>query len=174
MWLDTRPGRNPDMGSSKRTIAVKNRVIAIASILTLIGASAAFAGDIYKWTDADGSIHYGDRPSGEQPVVVAIASRPTDSAQIQADARDRAESRALANEAKAAAAAERPTAAELKAEAAERAQKCAGVKAQMQQLITSRRLYREDNNGERVYLDESETAAARERVENQISEFCGS
>ena len=43
----------------------------------------------------------------------------------------------------------------------------------MQRFVTSRRLYREDEAGERVYLDEAETQAARQRVEDQISEYCG-
>jgi uncharacterized membrane protein YebE (DUF533 family) len=44
----------------------------------------------------------------------------------------------------------------------------------LQKYLTSRRLYRQDENGERVYLDEDETLAARERVEDQVQEFCGS
>ena len=153
---------------------MKKLAIATASMLALIAANPVFAGDIYKWTDADGSVHYGDRPAGEQTVVVAIASKPTDPARIQAAAQARHESRAAKAEAEAAAAAEGPSKEELKAEAEERAQKCSTYKEQMQQLVVSRRLYREDESGERIYLDENETLAARERVENQVTEYCGS
>lgn len=153
---------------------MKNRAIAIASMLTLIAASTAFAGDIYKWTDKDGNVHYGDRPAGEQPERLAIDSQPTDQDRIHAAAQARVESRAAAAEARAAAAAEGPSKEELQAEADQRAEKCATFKARMQQFVTSRRLYREDGNGERVYLDDNEALAARERVENQITEFCSS
>jgi hypothetical protein len=149
-------------------------VIATVSMLALVAANGVFASDIYKWTDADGSVHYGDRPEGEQPQRVAIVSQRTDPARIQAAAQRRSQARAEKAEAQAAATAAGPSADELKAEAEDRAQKCATYKAQMQQLVTSRRIYKEGENGERVYLDEKETIAARERVENQVSEFCGS
>jgi hypothetical protein len=42
----------------------------------------------------------------------------------------------------------------------------------LQKFVVSRRLYREDENGERVYLDPEETQAARDRVEGQVEEFC--
>jgi hypothetical protein len=151
---------------------MKKLAIATVSMLALVAAHSAIAGDIYKWTDAEGNVHYGDRPAGEQPERVAVESQPTDPARIQAATQARADARTARSEAAAAAAASGPTPEQLKAEAAERAERCTSVKAQMQQLVTSRRLYREDENGERVYLDESETIAARERVENQISEFC--
>jgi hypothetical protein len=151
---------------------MKKLALATVSMLAVIAANSAFASDIYKWTDAEGNVHYGDRPVGEQPERVAIDSQPTDPARIQENAQARVESRTAKSAAAAAAAAESPSPEDLRAEAAERAAKCTSVKAQMQQLVTSRRLYREDESGERVYLDESESLAARERVENQISEFC--
>ena len=151
---------------------MRKLAIATASMLAIIAANSAFAADIYKWTDAEGNIHYGDRPVGDQTERVAIASRPTDPARIQAATQARVEARTAKSEAAAAAAAEGPSPEDLQAEAAERAARCTTVKAQMQQLVTSRRVYREDADGERVYLDESETLAARERVENQIAEYC--
>ena len=86
----------------------------------------------------------------------------------------RASSAAKAAEEKAAATPEGPSPEELQAQAGERAQLCSSYRAQLQKYITSRRLYREDDNGERVYLEEDETLAARERVENQVQEFCSS
>ena len=151
---------------------MKKLAIATVSMLAIVAAHTAIAGDIYKWTDAEGNVHYGDKPAGDQPERVAVDSQPTDPARIQAATQARADSRTARSEAAAAAAASAPSAEQLQAEAAERAERCTSVRAQMQQLVTSRRLYREDANGERVYLDESETIAARERVENQISEFC--
>jgi hypothetical protein len=161
-------------GYRQRIDVMKRLAIAAASMLALVAASTVFASDIYKWIDQDGNVHYGDRPEGEQTVRVAIASKPTDPARIQAEAQTRNESRIARAEAQAAAAAEGPSVEDLKAEAEDRAKKCTQLKAQMQQMVTSRRLYREVENGERVYLDESETLAARERVENQVTEFCGS
>ena len=145
-----------------------------ASMLAIVAANSAFAGDIYKWTDAEGNVHYGDRPAGNQIERVAIESQATDPARIQEAAQARADSRSAKADAAAAAAAAGPSKEELRAEAAQRAESCTSYKAKMQQLVTSRRLYREDENGERTYLDENETLAAREQVENQITEYCHS
>ena len=57
-------------------------------------------------------------------------------------------------------------------QAEQRRQACEQSRANMQRLVTSRRIYREDDSGERTYLDEVEMQATRQRVENEISEFC--
>jgi len=150
------------------------RHITAAALLTLIMTSAAFAGDIYKWVDEDGNVHYEDTPSGARPERLAINSKPTDPARIASQAQARAAARAETREAKAAAAAEGPSAEELQAEKQKRAEQCTQARTTMQRFVTSRRLYREDDAGERVYLDEAETRAARQKVEDQIDEFCGS
>ena len=152
---------------------MKKQVIATAATLTLALSGAALAGDIYKWVDDEGNVHYGDKPVGTQPVErMAIDSRPTDQARVAQQTQARVEARAAAREEEAAAAAEGPSEEELQAQAAERRQKCETSRANMQRLVTSRRIYREDENGERVYLDESEMQATRQRVEDEISEFC--
>jgi len=86
----------------------------------------------------------------------------------------RADAAAKAAEEEAAATPAGPSPAELQAQADARVEKCSQYRAQLQRFITSRRLYRQDENGERVYLDEDETQAARERVENQVQDYCTS
>lgn len=152
------------------------RYLAIAVALTLAAAAAgtAVAGDIFKWTDEDGNVHFGDRPEGEDTERLAIQSKPTDPAHVQAMVQARAEAAAKAAEEEAAATPQGPSPEELQAQAEARAEKCSKYRAQLQRFVQSRRLYRQDENGERVYLDEEETQAARERVENQVQEFCSS
>ena len=137
-------------------------------------AGIAFAGEIYKWTDEQGNVHYGDRPTGaETEERLAITSKSTDPAKVQAQVQARQTARASAAEEEAAEP-QGPTPEELAAQAKERDEKCATYKARLQKFLTSRRLYREDENGERVYLDENEMLAARERVQGQVEEYCGS
>ena len=145
---------------------------AVALMLAATTAGTAMAGDIFKWTDEDGNVHFGDRPDGEAPVKVAIQSRPTNPDRVQAMVQSRADTAAKAEEEAAAAAPAGPSPEELKAQTDARAEKCSNSKALLQKFVTSRRLYREDENGERVYLDEDETLAARERVENQVQDNC--
>lgn len=153
---------------------MKFRPFTVATLITLLVTGTAFSSEIYKWTDEDGNVHFGDRPVGEAPERLTIASSPTNRTAVQEQNTARAEARADARQAKADAAAEAPSEEELQTEAAERAKKCTTLRERMQKLVQSRRLYREDEAGERVYLDESETTAARADVEQQISKYCGS
>ncbi len=150
------------------------RAIAVALMLAVTTAGPATAGDIFKWTDEDGNVHFEDRPTGENPEKVAIQSKPTNPERVQALVQSRADAAAKAAEEEAAATPQGPSPEELQAQADARAEKCSQYRAQLQRFVTSRRLYREDENGERVYLDEDETQAARERVENQVQDYCTS
>jgi hypothetical protein len=153
---------------------VMNRKIACLIMLTVSVSGIALANDIYKWTDEDGNVHYGDRPTGVQSEErVAVSSRPTDPAAVQARIDARRE-RAAAAKDEEVAEPQGPSEEELQAQAKERAERCETYKARLQKFVTSRRLYRHDENGERVYLDEEEAQAARERVENQVEEYCSS
>ena len=148
------------------------KTLAIASLLAMFAASGGFAKEIYKWTDEDGNVHYGDRPLGDEVEQVAISSKPTNPARVQAQTQARLDAQSKRAEEEAAIAAAGPSPEELAAEAEERATKCAQYREVLQRFVVSRRLYREDENGERVYLDEAETQAARERAESQVAEYC--
>lgn len=154
--------------STLTTVAMTTALLLVAGAIT----GMATAGEIYKRVDADGNVEYGDRPSGaESEVRLQISSQPTDPARIQAQTTARLEQQASAREA-AASEATGPSEEELRAEANERAVKCTTYRARLEKFIQSRRLYREDENGERVYLDEAETQAARENVQRQVEEYC--
>ncbi|MBT8084536.1 MAG: DUF4124 domain-containing protein [Woeseia sp.] len=139
----------------------------------------AFAGDIYKWTDAAGNVHYGDNPAEDVNAErVHIRSRPSDRARKPAASRSRAET-ATRNAASTAngenqetAQAAGPTPEELREQAKEKAQKCSEFKKRLQSMVQSRRLYREDDNGERVYLDEQEMQTERDKTQSKVEEYC--
>lgn len=145
----------------------------LAALVALaVALPAAFATDIYKWTDENGVVHFGDTPSGvpaEQ--VTHIESGPTDAARVRARVEARKASRNTADP-DAAAGQEELTEEELRAQEEQRATRCAMLKERLQTYLTSRRLYREGENGERIYLDEEETLAARAKVQKEIVETC--
>lgn len=152
---------------------MQRRLITLIAAAMLTAGSAT-AGEIYRYTDADGNVHYVDRPTGiANEERVAIASRRTNSADVQARIDSRFQNRgAAAEETVEGAEAAKKTRAQLKAEKLERDEKCQSYRAKLETLVTSRRLYREDENGERVYLDESETQEARDKVQELIEENC--
>lgn len=148
--------------------------LALITMLVVAATGITAAGQIYKWTDEEGNVHFTDKPVDGEAERVAIRSKRTDSAAVQAQVNARAEAAAKKAEEQAAAAPQGPTEEELAAQAADRAKKCASYRERLQRFVQSRRIYREDENGERVYLSEEEMQEARERVENQVQEYCDS
>lgn len=141
--------------------------------LVMAASGAVSAGEIYRWTDADGTVHFGDRPSGASTEVrLSISSSPTDPESVRERVQARNDARAARSSARATTKATELTAEERRATEAERKEKCDTYKERLQKFVTSRRLYREDDNGDRVYLDEEETLAARARVQEQVVEYC--
>jgi len=148
------------------------KATALALILAVTVTGTVSASEIYKWVDEDGGIHYGDRPTGAASEErLTVRSRPTDPEAVQSQVVARLNAQTTMAEA-AANAPQGPSEEELRAEARERAEKCSTYRQRLEKFVHSRRLYREDENGERVYLDEDETLAARERVQNQVEEYC--
>ena len=143
----------------------------VTLILSVALASAASANEIYKWTDEDGNVHYTDKPIDETSQRLAIASSTTDNEAVRAQTQARLDHQNEVAEA-AANAPKGPTAQEQRAEAKERADKCATYQARLTKFTQSRRLYREDENGERIYLDEGDTQKTRDKTEDQVREYC--
>ncbi|MDH3552063.1 MAG: DUF4124 domain-containing protein [Gammaproteobacteria bacterium] len=152
---------------------MKHYSLLITFVAALITSGTAVASEIYKWTDADGNVHYEDRPTfGAQIERLAIASKKTDNSAVQARLEANREARATAEQV----ASEAPpemSREEIRAEQEKRKERCQMYRARLESFVKSQRLYREDAAGERVYLEENEILAARERVEEQIKEYCG-
>ena len=146
----------------------------IAALATVL-ASTALASDIYRYTDAEGNVHYVDRPTGDPTEErVAIVSKRSALTQVQARTQPPPVAGAPEEQSSGEGSGEpkKLTRAEKKAAAREKQQKCQTYRDQLETLVTSRRLYREDESGERVYLNDDETQEARNKVQELIEENC--
>jgi hypothetical protein len=154
--------------------ALKARQLALTcAVAAMTFAAGATANEIYKWTDADGNVHYEDRPSGAASEErVDITYRRTDSGAVNQRIQARLDRQAERDEAKSVAAAQEQEAADKAATAEERSKACERARARLETYLQSRRLYRTDKNGERVYLDDAEREEARQKAEEQITEHC--
>jgi len=147
-------------------------VLMLSAAAVATGASA-FAGEIYKYVDDDGNIYYLDRPtgeSGEQRLDVTYAG--TNSATVSAEVKQRHEYMAAREEAREQTASRREADAMAREQMEQRAAKCQEQRTRLEKYLQSRRLYRENEAGEREYLDETQTLEARQKVEEQIQENC--
>jgi len=153
---------------------MKARCIALTCVVAAMTfATGATANEIYKWTDENGNVHYEDRPSGAASEErLRISYNRTDSAAVNQRIQARLDRQTERDEARSVAEAEQQEAAEKAAAAAEREKSCERARARLETYLQSRRLYRTDDNGERVYLDDAERQEARQKAEEQITEFC--
>ena len=149
------------------------RIVLSLAIAALTVSAGAAASEIYKWTDADGNVHYEDRPTGaESEERLDITYRRTDSSAVSQRVQSRLDAQASRDEAESVAAAAEKEAADNAAAAAERQKACQRSRARLESYLQARRLYRTDANGERVYLDDAQRQEARQKAEEQIAEFC--
>ena len=152
------------------------------SLLTLAAASAlcastALASEIYRYVDEDGNVLYRDIPTGDPSEErLRLTSRPTDDAAVQASVKSSQEARAenakRAAEQKALDDADKMTPGERSALASARQHKCQENRDRLLSYVASRRLFREDENGERVYLSDDESQQAHDQVQALIDENC--
>jgi hypothetical protein len=149
---------------------VKIKVFVLALSIASIGTLSAT--EIYKWTDEEGIVNYVDSPTGAAGEEhLAIRSRPTNPVRVHAAVQAEADAQTLSAE-EAANAPQGPTQEELLADARERQEQCNKYTDRQVQFTDNRRIYRMDENGERVYYDEEEMAAARTNVDNLVERFC--
>lgn len=123
--------------------------------------------EIYRWTDANGQVHFGEQPGGAgaqqvevKPQVVerdaATRQREERTAQFY-DARRQEKAQAEAKSAEAHAA---------------RAKECKELRSQLAGIQRGGRYFVSEKNGERSYIDEQEIDAARNRLSSRIAQRC--
>lgn len=153
---------------------MKGKSIALTcAIAALTVSMGAMANEIYKWTDTEGNVYYEDRPNGAATEErLDITYRRTNSGVVQKRVQSRVDAQTAHEEAQSVAAAAEKEAADNAAAEAERNKRCESSRARLKSYLQSRRLYRTDDNGERVYLDEAQRQEARQKAEEQIAEFC--
>ncbi len=141
--------------------------------LALTVAGNALASNIYKWTDEHGTIHYGDKPSGASSEErLNVSYRRTDQNAVAERIKARHDAQAARAEARASAAEAEQAAAAEREKAEDRRKRCEDTRAKLSSMLAARRVYRENENGEREYLDDEGRDQARQRAEELIEEYC--
>jgi Domain of unknown function (DUF4124) len=148
-------------------------ILSGAAVLAITVCANVAADDIYMWTDADGNVHYEDRPSGQPSEVrLQFSYNRTDQAAVQQRVKTQRDAVATRQAAKTEAQEQQQAAAESRAAAEERQIRCQTYRATLATMLESRRVYREDASGERTYLDETARAEARSKAEKLIKDTC--
>lgn len=140
-----------------------------ALILSVVAASAA--GEVYKWVDQDGKVHYGDRrpASGVDPNVVELAPAPSKDADHDERSLQR---RRLLDAFEAERAEQRQAQAKAAAAKRDRAEKCARVRRDLARFERANIVYTEDDDGTRIYMSDAERNAAVSAARTWLDEHC--
>jgi hypothetical protein len=146
----------------------------ITGFAALAISTGALASDIYKWTDENGNIYYEDRPSGNpSEQLLQLSYNRTSAIAVQGWAQHQRDAANTRREAKEEAAAADLTAAEERVAAKQKLAQCESYRAKLKTMVESRRIYRQNDSGEREYLDEAQRAEASAKAEELIKETCG-
>ncbi|HEY3852647.1 MAG TPA: DUF4124 domain-containing protein [Steroidobacteraceae bacterium] len=133
----------------------------------LMGWSAMASAVVYKWTDAQGKVQYGDNPpNGVHAEVVELLGTHAAAHTSNTASTDRPASTPSS-----------PNASDIKKAvdsdvAQARDKQCADAQARYKTLIEGRRLYKTGENGERQYLTSEEIDSERLNAKRDIDESC--
>ena len=143
---------------------------AVALVLTASPAAAA----LYKWTDANGRVIYSDQPPNGNFKVETI-SGPPPPANPNA-AKELASKEAELKQSKVMRADEDAKAAKSKAELDRKREDCQRVVGQVTMMQNEQNvlLFRSNDKGEPVYMDDTARRKERERLEGWLRENCSS
>jgi uncharacterized protein DUF4124 len=143
-------------------------------LLLALLATAAYGGQVYKSTDANGNVVFSDRPSDKsEPVNVAVPSVGRPGNPITAPAAKAVAGNPQAG-AQANAAGQKKEKVQTPAEKdAERAKNCASARDRKTRYEESHRLYKPGPNGDRVYLNDAEIDEARAKAAADVATWCG-
>jgi len=144
----------------------------LPAVLVLILASAVATADVYKWTDAHGAVHYGDRPPGADAEAGSVTLPPAPAK--DADHGQRSLKRQRLLEAFDAQRAERDrVAAESAAAKRERQDQCEKASLELSRWERASVIYTTEEDGTHVYMSEEERREATAEAKLWIGKHCG-
>lgn len=137
------------------------RLLLIATLLPALATA-----EIYRWTDEQGRVHFGQRPvAGAEPVQVRPQAVERDEHTREREARTQRFYDARREE-------QQQAAATAAAQRAERASECQDLRRRLAQIPEGFSYYRTDANGERIYYSDEETDTARRQLRERIAQRC--
>jgi hypothetical protein len=145
------------------------KLVSIALAAFLVAPAVMAEGEVYRWKDANGVWHYSDQPQPGAELVKKLSTRssssnsPITAPPAPASAPDNGIpplSREVTQQV-------RQEAAKAKAE------QCKKATADYESTINARRLYKEDDKGNRTYLSDEEIDAARLQARSTRDIACG-
>lgn len=129
---------------------------------------ALASAEIYRWTDEQGRVHFGQRPAaGAQAQQVEVKPQI-----IERDEETRAREERVARFYEAREAEQAQATIKASEIRAKRSAQCERLRKGLADLAPGQRYYRPGDDGERHYYSDAELDAARQQLRDQLSEHC--
>lgn len=137
------------------------------ALLSLLLLPCLAFGQVYRWVDENGQVHFGQQPQGAEARVIEVRPQVVERDAATQAREQRAERyfQARRDEQAQAAQARREQQAQL-------AKECAQLRAHLASMPQGRRYYQPGANGERHYYSDQELDAARAQLGSQLSGRC--
>ena len=137
-------------------------------VFSLLLLPALASAEIYRWTDANGRVHFSEKPAGEGAEQVQVKPQVVERDAATQEREQRLERYYEARRDERAQAEVRAATAR-----AERGQECGQLRDRLRQIERDGRYFTTDANGERTYISAEEVDAARSRLSSRIAARCG-
>lgn len=145
-------------------------------ISAAFGILPATAGQLYKWTDANGRVQYSDtKPTGAKAVPVRSASpppTPAPAATSESGSASMSEKEEAFRKRRAEAQEKEQKVAKESSEKNANDENCRRAKSSLSSLDQGGRYYETDSDGNRKYYDQSRIDSEKERVRKYLAENC--
>ena len=133
-------------------------------LLLLPGLAAA---EIYRWTDASGQVHFGQRPAVAGAEKVEVKPQVVERDQLTRERQERTsrfyDARRAEQVQASAVAAEQQT---------KRAQECRELRKRLASIPEGRSYYRDEADGQRSYYSDKQMDTTRQQLQGRVSERC--
>jgi hypothetical protein len=132
-------------------------------------ASPAFGQAVYKWTDEQGRVHYGDRPTHSNASSVGTTAPPaSDPAAVERRVQEQRLLEAFAEERRE----QKERAVKAEQDEKTRVANCARARDQVRGIQTAGQVYELDGQGNRRYLDDTRRSSALARARENVAHWC--
>lgn len=142
----------------------------ILIVLLLLIMPAVHAG-IYKWTDSEGNVHFGDHPA-DTSTAEEIDIRIDNNTGVTNSSGNKKERRYLLEQIEEDKQAEAENKKKRLAENKNRRKLCDNYRRKYQSLIQSTHSYRMSPDGVMTYLSEDQRSARKKKLNREIKKYC--
>jgi hypothetical protein len=165
----------PGLASTRRnhaSISLKQLIIATASMVILLGSGAVPAEKIYKWTDAEGNVHYGSEKPADAPAEKMKVDTGLTGANTGAEALDKLKQEAddEAQRIKEEGIPEQAPVPALPMKEVKR--RCTAARQDLATIQSRGQLRERDEQGNTRFVGEEEKQRRIKQAQKQIKEYC--